>query len=103
MAEHTRGPWFASGRITSKKRWIGGVVSANNGAVLTSGSVDGLHGKPSVMQANARLIAAGPDLLKACRAMLHCTGGSKTWKGETHDALVLIEAAIAKATTGGTP
>lgn len=44
-----------------------------------------------------QLHAASPDLLDACRAMLECTGGSEHWNGETHDALLKIEAAVAKA------
>lgn len=44
------------------------------------------------------LMDAAEDLLDACRAMLACTGGSEHWNGETHEALVKIEAAVAKAT-----
>jgi len=47
--------------------------------------------------ANIDLIKAAPDLLKACHAMLECTGSSDNWKGETEKALKAIEEAIAKA------
>lgn len=49
-------------------------------------------------RANMVLFAASQDLLAACRAMLECTGGSAHWQGETHTALLKIEAAVLKAT-----
>lgn len=35
----------------------------------------------------------------ACEAMLACTGGSENWNGETHEALKLMEAALAAVRT----
>ena len=38
------------------------------------------------------------DLLAACESMLRTCGGSRFWQGETRESLLLIEAAVAKAT-----
>ena len=57
----------------------------------------GLEGRRGEALALARLFAASEDLLAACRAMLTCCGSSDIWDGDTHDALVLIESAIAMA------
>jgi len=39
-------------------------------------------------------------LVTACRAMMECAGPSDNWNGDTHDALRLIENAVAAATEG---
>jgi hypothetical protein len=52
---------------------------------------DGISG------ANARLIAAAPELLEACEAAITATGGSSYWNGETEKFLKFCEAAVAKA------
>ena len=44
-----------------------------------------------------QLAKAAPDLLAACQAIIEATGGSEHWNGETHAALLLVEAAIEKA------
>ena len=38
------------------------------------------------------------DLLAACESMLRTCGGSQFWQGDTRESLLLIEAAVAKAT-----
>jgi hypothetical protein len=48
--------------------------------------------------ANACLIAAAPELLKACQAAIKATGGSEYWQGATREFLLLCEAAVSKAT-----
>jgi len=53
---------------------------------------------PEVQEANARLWAAAPELLAACRRCLAVTGGSANWKGETEEFLRLMEAAVVEAT-----
>ena len=52
---------------------------------------------PNESEANANLIAAAPDMYKACKMALTVTGGSKKWEGLTHDFLVEVEKAVAKA------
>lgn len=52
-------------------------------------------------EANARLMAAAPDLLDACQAAMTCCGGPEYWNGETRLFLLLMQAAIAKATGAG--
>lgn len=47
--------------------------------------------------ANARLIAAAPDLLAACKKVMTTCGSPSDWNGETREFLLAIEAAIAKA------
>jgi len=46
------------------------------------------------------LADAAPQLLEACKSMLKTCGGSEYWNGETHESLLLIEAAVAKAAGG---
>lgn len=48
----------------------------------------------------ARLFAAAPDLLAACKAMSACAGPAENWNGETEAALRMIEAAVVKAEVG---
>jgi len=68
--------------------------------------VDGQHapdartGKEAELLANAKLIAAAPDLLQACQAVL--SGDHIGENGIPRDSLfLLVRAAIAKATEGG--
>lgn len=52
-------------------------------------------------QANARYIVHAASVLPLCvealKKMLRCCGSSSDWNGETHEALVAIEAALAAA------
>jgi hypothetical protein len=43
---------------------------------------------------NARLIAAAPELLEACKAIINVLGDSKFWEA---DAVLIARAAIIKA------
>ncbi|KKN09845.1 hypothetical protein LCGC14_1042480 [marine sediment metagenome] len=86
---HTPGPWKAV-RLTHG--WIigpqpDGVCTIHNN---TNGS--GFDQKT----ANARLIAAAPDLLEACEAMVHAARQGDSALGGV--AATLAEAAITKAT-----
>ena len=51
------------------------------------------------MDANARLIAAAPDMLAVCKLLDHIAG-SVPFTREFHDAVVMARVAIAKATKG---
>jgi len=83
--KHTQGPWTVNriGEITSGKTRIAKVTS--NGPTFGSPTMDDI--------ANARLIAAAPDLLAALKAIQRGTIG-----GQVHfECACLICAAIARA------
>lgn len=79
---HTAGPWELAG-------W-NGICNSQGEAIAT---VPHVRGHSSITQdeakANARLIAAAPDLLEACKAALT--------EGDDYVAMEKIKAAIRKA------
>ena len=91
MSNHTPGPWTFE-LNDSIGLWMIGCASDYNFAsvYIDANLPDGFQGVPAIAQANARLIAAAPDLLAACEAMLddHTTNG---------EAWLMLKAAIAKA------
>ena len=96
MSKHTPGPWgmpdSGQGRISkvgANGGWDGLIATADCGDYARSRS-DGL--------ANARLIAAAPDLLEALKDMLDGHEDACTGYGE--GAADKARAAIAKATGG---
>lgn len=104
MTSHTPGPWKV---ITAKDMSCVGSdfrsVIGLNGEEIIDMLNDGCASDPSfdyicLSEANARLIAAAPELLEACLSILEITGGSVHWQGDTEKSLKLIEAAVAKAT-----
>ena len=89
MATHTSAPW-SIGKIRE-----GSVeIQTPSGAIceLMTGTEE-LELPPDV-EADARLIAAAPDLLAACKATLPPLEQRQPWH-------VMLEAAIAKAEGGG--
>jgi hypothetical protein len=96
QATHTPGPWAANddGLV------LGNLDNYEGEAplVCTCGSADDFNMEPALHLANARLIAAAPDLLAALRAIagMKCDGdlwhgnedGENVTNDETHDALV---------------
>lgn len=88
MSEHTPGPWAVSGVRTRETRQpvlqIYGPDDKVYALVLYSDRTDAEH---IASHADARLIAAAPDLLDACRDCLENRG----------DWLAKMSAAIAKA------
>ena len=89
MSKHTPGPWKADGvNVFAEADWHGTPVAAVS-----------VVGKPA-HKANARLIAAGPELLKACEfAVLALKDHIQYDDGESleRDAFNAAQAAIAKA------
>ena len=93
MSQHTKGPWLFS------------EATCKNGPLLAietcvgAGDVAGIHGGSEEDYANARLIAAAPDLLSACReAMDMCDSMEyNSYMMRVRDDLA---AAIAKAEGG---
>ena len=63
MNKHTPGPW----RVVDS--WNDYMVESQNGEEIIW--QDGPHNTPTINEANARLIAAAPDLLEALEHMLH--------------------------------
>lgn len=92
MSAPTPGPW--------------NVVTYRSGTEVTVATVEGLRvvfndargtrplGTP---EADARLIAASPDLLAACKAALECCGSADHWNGKTREFLLMMQAAVDKA------
>ena len=93
---HTKGPW------SMRERYIeilDSTVTMDVFAVTANRAEDTVCEIPmdaSNAEANARLIAAAPDLLEACRHMI------MEWRlhGSLTDSARVGEAAIAKATKG---
>lgn len=102
--EHTPGPWFADANGCIWRRdprelyENGGSVAGDR--PLASAHVgwagEGLTGYR--MEANARLIAAAPELLAALRSCASVCAGFTTHKQGLIDALEKANAAIKKAT-----
>ncbi len=90
---HTPGPWTVRGPIPGPERWK---IIDDSGNVPSIATCLDAHGRGA---ANARLIAAAPDLLKALQALwdepheiLHQLLNEDDWD--------LVDAAIKKATGG---
>jgi hypothetical protein len=82
MTEHTPGPWADD---------VTGDLSDRDGAIYSETSntivADNVYGRSEAeADANARLIAAAPDLLAACEALCEAVAGQS--------ALLAIEGAL---------
>jgi hypothetical protein len=99
-AGHTPGPWRTSGGgvIADSYGWKGAII-APAGTIthkdLDNGMYDNLRG-----EANARLIAAAPDLLEACRRAARFMRGDHTNIVSVDIMLGTLDKAIARATGG---
>jgi hypothetical protein len=85
--KHTPGPWKAEG-------WENLVVNSADGHTMTL-AAGGNWADLAELKANARLIAAAPDLLAALVAMLNRYGDKSAFP--MCDASISARAAIAKA------
>lgn len=102
-AKHTRGPWHVT---ESGGDWSGmsGVSLGIDDAFGADGGRDYclatvVHGDPDELQANARLIAAAPELLAVLQEMLPRFQDLRELAGFDESALAeQARAAIAKAT-----
>jgi len=98
MSKHTPGPWHHTGREFNDVR--------DSDDELVAVALHLRVGQPerSVQEAeaNARLIAAAPELLDALKkmesALAKCFGPHKAEEGDRHRALAQARVAIAKAT-----
>jgi hypothetical protein len=100
MSKHTPGPWSYR-KVPRKQEWeINTGRCPNSGHESWTGMsvVFGCDDYPKMGkiagEANARLIAAAPDLLEACKAMIDYYGSASA----NVEALTAARAAIAKAT-----
>ena len=101
MATHTPGPWETadSGTVAHKPGWRT-VVQSPTRLIAFTGTPLPIQNHLWVKEdeANARLIAAAPDLLKACEYAIGCAEGRiRDYDGVLQPMLV---AAIAKACDG---
>ena len=72
MSKHTPGPWFAVGaQVETENDSVPDICTCDPQAMRQSH----LDWNPKTVQANARLIAAAPDLLEALRMMLNVPQG----------------------------
>ena len=94
MTQHTKGPWRVEAGVTvatDKGRVVCELAGWDGRSIAKAKAMD------EAMEANARLIAAARDLLKACRAMLACCYDMER-NDETVAAVKATMYAIAKAT-----
>jgi hypothetical protein len=99
MSKHTPGPWFVD-KAPSTLGGNGFSVHGHGGAAMIctafpGGSTDRIE---SVAEANARLIAAAPDLLDALQGLVALLPDPELDADEVQREYVLVaKAAIAKA------
>lgn len=69
MTMHTKGPWYVTGKMTRyvEARIDGGLIQE----VAACGPTEADDGYGPQQEANARLIAAAPDLLDALKDMVN--------------------------------
>lgn len=105
MSEHTPGPWRKCGGYTPK--FV--AIDSNDGYIvfqMADHIVDKEHGKEirapeyETQQANARLIAASPELLAACKQaadLIHAVGEIPGHEAEAISVQIGLNLAIANA------
>lgn len=91
-ARHTPGPWFAVGYQVEIQSDTVADICTTNAHLFGQG---GLHDDARAM-ANARLIAAAPDLLRLLEVARDCLEVSN-YEGEDDEVLAAIRAALANA------
>ncbi len=91
-AGHTPGPWFAVGYQVEIESDTVADICTTNAHLFGQG---GLHDDARAM-ANARLIAAAPDLLRLLEVARDCLEVSN-YEGEEDEVLAAIRAALANA------
>lgn len=101
-AKHTPGPWELSTRL-----YVHGILDSKGLAIafqdvapqVDCGSITSRGRTPEETLANARLIAAAPDLLEALEALKTANGANnfQGWHSSFEEAIAKANAAIAKA------
>jgi hypothetical protein len=99
VSEHTPGPWVAQYWERDGEWWV--IDSHTHAAIKNSPIGDGLaclygysDDPGAVVMANARLIAAAPDLLAVCEVLLEETADKSELAYEFY---ARVQAAVAKA------
>ena len=88
---HTRGPWSADGYHI---RAVDGIARV----ATVAHDQQGLRRGHELSIANARLIAAAPDLLIACRFVYACLQQERAWRNpDLNQAMIILSDVIAKA------
>jgi hypothetical protein len=96
MTKHTQGPWHITGNKTKyieariRDGWLQEVASV--------GPTESDNGYGPQQEANARLIAAAPELLEALQEILAIDGHSSLTREDSDKLDAKARAAIAKAT-----
>jgi hypothetical protein len=100
MGEHTKGPWRIAYTDGSGPEYITAndvsLVTLRWGCSCCKNTITEFSELSAEEQANARLIAAAPDLLDACKRLLEVEPPRLT-TGEERETFRLALAAIAKA------
>src|SRR5690606_11039817 len=98
MAEqtHTPGPWKSEYHGKESHAIIGGSANGRDWTIIAEIHDPVGYVPRSERSANARLIAAAPDLLAACKAVLNEIQTNTEWLDPAVESA--LEAAIAKAT-----
>ncbi len=78
---HTPGPWQLGAPSPD----------VNAAATVRSDGWDVAHCFGTNAEPNARLIAAAPDLLAACQAVIHATSDPTRWAQQVIDAIAKAE------------
>lgn len=94
MSGHTRGPWRSA--MVSEKSWNVGVYDADGEQVALVKVASALHS--ARRDADARLIAAAPDMLAALRRAVLALAFASETSAAMHDDYQVVSAAIDKAT-----
>jgi hypothetical protein len=90
QAQHTPGPWTAYCQNNTA------AIRDKDGVLLASASVRDIE--TPECQANARLIAAAPELLEVCKhVLLECPGIWNTCQSTWETFGAMLDAAISKA------
>lgn len=90
---HTPGPWHREWVVDGAFQ-VSGQANGDKCVIASRAPFPSRHFE---FAANARLIAAAPELLAACQAMFAASRHGAEYTDDEHAALALIEAAIAKA------
>lgn len=97
-SSHTPGPWTATPVGTPARHWLVEIPGINRemvGDQIVVGADGGPDEVVAIDAANARLVAAAPELLDALQSLLWQVDGRPD--GETHIVTAAARAAIAKA------
>ena len=104
-AKHTPGPWKLAGESVSKQTFVYALNDRGTNQfwfdIQPGWTCDGVRTSDAELEANARLIAAAPDLLAALTALMGDHGGS-LGVSRTDERALAARAALAKATGDAT-